>query len=86
MVPQGLVPVIIGFVILSIGLSLGGTTGYAINPVRDFCPRLVHQLVSFNGKGKSEWGYAWIPFCAPFLASVAGYSFYFLIFLKLIKS
>ena len=86
MVPAGIGPIVVGFIILSIGLSLGGTTGYAINPFRDFCPRLVHQIVSFKGKGKSEWNYSWIPFCAPFLGGLIGYIFYYSIFLKFVSN
>ncbi len=52
-------------IILSIGMSLGGLTGYAINPARDFGPRLVHAIMPIRGKGSSNWKYAWIPFCAP---------------------
>ena len=48
-----------------IGLSLGGTTGYAINPARDFGPRLMHQLLPIKGKGKTDWGYAWVPIMGP---------------------
>jgi glycerol uptake facilitator protein len=55
----------IAFVVLAIGLSLGGTTGYAINPARDLGPRLVHALVPIPGKRDSDWGYAWIPVLGP---------------------
>ena len=51
--------------IVSIGMSLGGLTGYAINPARDFGPRLAHALLPIKGKGTSNWGYAWIPIVAP---------------------
>ena len=50
--------------IFAIGLSLGGTTGYAINPARDLGPRIAHFLLPIAGKGKSDWGYAWIPVVA----------------------
>lgn len=59
----GAVPV--ALIVLSIGLSLGGTTGYAINPARDLGPRLAHALLPVPGKGGSDWGYAWIPVCGP---------------------
>ena len=59
----GYIPV--GLVVFSIGLSLGGTTGYAINPVRDLGPRLVHALLPIKGKRDSDWDYAWIPALAP---------------------
>jgi glycerol uptake facilitator protein len=48
-----------------IGLALGGTTGYAINPARDLSPRLMHAILPIPGKGSSDWGYAWIPVVAP---------------------
>jgi glycerol uptake facilitator protein len=55
----------VGLLVLAIGLSLGGTTGYAINPVRDLCPRLAHALLPIPGKRDSDWGYAWIPVVGP---------------------
>jgi glycerol uptake facilitator protein len=56
----------VGLLVLAIGLSLGGTTGYAINPARDLGPRIVHALLPIpGGKGPSDWGYAWIPVFAP---------------------
>ncbi|AUF83593.1 aquaporin family protein [Mesoplasma syrphidae] len=66
----GLGPVIVGIVVISIGLSLGGTTGYAINPARDLGPRIVHALMPTRGKGKSDWEYAWIPVAAPLSAAI----------------
>jgi len=54
-------------VVWAVGLGLGGTTGYAINPARDFGPRLAHALLPIAGKGGSDWGYAWIPFVGPFV-------------------
>jgi glycerol uptake facilitator protein len=62
-----LVPLIVGFVVLAIGLSLGGPTGYAINPARDLGPRIVHALLPIPGKGTSDWGYAWIPVIGPLI-------------------
>lgn len=59
----GAIPV--AFLVWVIGLGLGGTTGYAINPARDFGPRLMHQLLPIKGKGTSDWGYAWIPILGP---------------------
>ena len=64
----GAVPV--AFLVWAIGLSLGGTTGYAINPARDFGPRLVHALAPIKGKGHSNWKYAWVPIVGPFLGGV----------------
>lgn len=60
----------IALVVLSIGLSLGGSTGYAINPARDLSPRLVHQLLPISGKRDSNWGYAWVPVVAPLAGGV----------------
>ncbi len=65
----GLIPV--ALLVFGIGLSLGGTTGYAINPARDFAPRLVHQLLPISGKGDSQWSYAWIPFFGPIVGGLA---------------
>ena len=56
--------------IVSIGMSLGGLTGYAINPARDFGPRLAHALLPIKGKGTSNWGYAWIPIVAPTIGAL----------------
>src|SRR5690606_29928232 len=63
----------VGLLVLSIGLSLGGTTGYAINPARDLSPRIMHALLPIPGKGSSDWRYAWIPVIGPLLgATLAG--------------
>lgn len=59
----------VGLLVFSIGLSLGGTTGYAINPARDLAPRLAHALLPIPGKGDSEWSYAWIPVAGPLLGA-----------------
>jgi glycerol uptake facilitator protein len=55
----------VALVVLVVGLSLGGTTGYAINPARDLVPRIVHALLPISGKRDSDWGYAWIPVVGP---------------------
>ena len=69
----GLTPFLVACLIWSIGLSLGATTGYAINPARDFGPRLAHALLPIAGKGESDWRYSWIPVVGPFIgASLAG--------------
>lgn len=73
---DGLNPLIVGFLIVSIGLSLGGTTGYAINPARDFGPRLAHAFLPIPGKGSSNWGYSWIPIVGPILGGSLGGLFY----------
>ena len=59
------------FVILAIGMSLGGTTGYAINPARDLPPRLAHALLPIRGKGGSGWDYSWVPVAGPLLGALA---------------
>ncbi|GAC1366307.1 MAG: MIP/aquaporin family protein [Acidobacteriaceae bacterium] len=61
----GLGPVLIGSLVWGIGLSLGGSTGYAINPARDFGPRLAHSILPIPGKQGSEWNYAWVPILGP---------------------
>jgi glycerol uptake facilitator protein len=55
----------VGLIVLAIGLSLGGTTGYAINPARDLAPRIAHALLPVPGKGDSDWAYAWVPVVGP---------------------
>ena len=69
---EGLNPMVVGALVLAIGISLGGTTGYAINPARDLGPRIAHALLPIPGKGGSDWGYAWIPIVGPLLGGVAG--------------
>ncbi|MDR3243229.1 MAG: aquaporin family protein [Elusimicrobiota bacterium] len=61
----------VGGIILVIGICLGGTTGYAINPARDLGPRIMHAILPMKGKGSSDWGYAWIPVVAPILGGIA---------------
>lgn len=73
---QGLNPLIVGFLIVVIGLSLGGTTGYAINPARDLGPRIAHALWPIAGKGSSNWEYAWIPVVGPIIGGGLGALFY----------
>jgi glycerol uptake facilitator protein len=60
----------VGLLVFAIGLSLGGTTGYAINPARDFSPRLAHALLPIRGKRDSDWRYAWIPVAAPIVGGL----------------
>ncbi len=62
----------VGFLIWVIGLSLGGSTGYAINPARDLAPRIAHALLPIPNKGDSDWKYAWIPVIAPIIGGVLG--------------
>jgi glycerol uptake facilitator protein len=66
----GLGGIIVGFLVLSIGLSLGGPTGYAINPARDLGPRIMHAILPIAGKGPSDWGYSWIPVVGPLIGGV----------------
>ncbi|MEW6623773.1 MAG: MIP/aquaporin family protein [Bacillota bacterium] len=73
---QGLNPLIVGFLIVAIGLSLGGTTGYAINPARDLGPRIAHFILPIAGKGDSDWSYAWIPVIGPIIGGVLGALFF----------
>ena len=65
-------PLLVGILVLGIGLSLGGPTGYAINPARDFGPRLAHAVLPIAGKRDSDWGYAWIPIVGPLIGGVVG--------------
>ena len=66
----GLGPALVGIIVWAIGLSLGGPTGYAINPARDLGPRLAHAVLPIAGKGNSDWGYAWIPVAGPLIGGV----------------
>jgi glycerol uptake facilitator protein len=68
----GLTPLLVGFLVLAIGLSLGGPTGYAINPARDLGPRIMHAILPIPGKGGSDWSYAWIPVVAPIVGGILG--------------
>ncbi|WP_173915689.1 MIP/aquaporin family protein [Halobacillus sp. Marseille-Q1614] len=77
---EGLNPLIVGALIVAIGMSLGGATGYAINPARDFGPRIAHALLPIPGKGGSDWGYAWIPIIGPLLGGSYGAVFYRAVF------
>lgn len=76
---RGFGPLLVGLLVFSIGLSLGGSTGYAINPARDFGPRLAHFFLPIAGKGGSDWGYAWVPIVGPILGGVAGALIYRLV-------
>ncbi|MDU5545702.1 MAG: MIP/aquaporin family protein, partial [Clostridium perfringens] len=69
-IDYGVKVIIIGCLIWAIGLSLGGPTGYAINPARDFGPRLAHFLLPIPRKGSSKWEYAWIPIVAPIIGAI----------------
>ncbi|WP_119343122.1 MIP/aquaporin family protein [Facilibium subflavum] len=69
---NGSLPYIFGFAIWSIGLSLGGPTGYAINPARDLGPRIAHSILPIPDKGSSDWGYVWVPIVGPLAGSILG--------------
>ncbi|MEV7671462.1 MULTISPECIES: MIP/aquaporin family protein [unclassified Streptomyces] len=71
---------ITAFVVVSIGLSLGGPTGYAINPARDLGPRIVHALLPLPNKGGSDWGYAWIPVAGPLIGGALAAGIYTIAF------
>jgi glycerol uptake facilitator protein len=73
---HGLQPLLVGVLVLGIGLSLGGPTGYAINPARDLGPRIAHALLPIPGKGDSDWSYAWIPIVGPIIGGIAGAGLY----------
>lgn len=68
----GINPLLVGFLVWGIGLSLGGPTGYAINPARDLGPRIAHAVLPISGKGGSDWGYSWIPVLGPIVGGVLG--------------
>ncbi|HJP86158.1 MAG TPA: MIP/aquaporin family protein [Gemmatimonadaceae bacterium] len=73
---RGFGPLLVGAIIMAIGLSLGGPTGYAINPARDLGPRIAHAVLPIPGKGSSDWGYSWIPIVAPTIGGVVAGLFY----------
>jgi glycerol uptake facilitator protein len=76
----GLTPLLVGLLVFAIGLSLGGPTGYAINPARDLGPRIAHFLLPIPGKGTSDWSYAWVPVLAPIVGGVLGALVYHWVF------
>jgi glycerol uptake facilitator protein len=76
----GFGPLLVGLLVFAIGLSIGGPTGYAINPARDFGPRLAHALLPIAGKGHSDWGYSWIPIVGPILGGLLGAGLYALLY------
>jgi glycerol uptake facilitator protein len=73
---KGFAPALVGVLVWAIGLSLGGPTGYAINPARDFGPRLAHAILPIAGKGDSDWSYAWVPIVGPIIGGVLGAIFF----------
>ena len=70
MTPSGLGPLAVAFLVIGIGASLGGPTGYAINPARDLGPRIAHAVLPMRGKGASDWAYSWIPVAGPLIGGV----------------
>jgi len=73
---RGLGPLLVGVIVWSIGLSLGGPTGYAINPARDLGPRIAHAILPIPGKIDSDWGYAWVPVIGPIIGGIGAALFY----------
>jgi len=70
--PGGLGPYLVGALIWALGLSLGGPTGYALNPARDLGPRIAHAILPIPGKGDSDWSYSWIPVVGPIIGAIIG--------------
>ncbi len=70
--PNAFAPLLVGLIVFGIGLSLGGSTGWAINPARDLGPRFAHALLPIPGKGTSDWGYAWVPVIGPIIGGIVG--------------
>lgn len=77
---EGLNPIAVGSLITIIGLSLGGTTGFAINPARDLGPRIAHAILPIPGKGNSDWSYSWIPVAGPLIGGTLGAIIFKLLF------
>jgi glycerol uptake facilitator protein len=68
----GVGPLLVALLVLGIGLSLGGPTGYAINPARDLGPRIIHAILPIPGKGSSDWSYSWVPVVGPLIGGAIG--------------
>ena len=83
MAAVGALPV--ALLVWSIGLSLGGTTGYAINPARDLGPRIMHAILPVPGKGASDWGYSWVPVVGPLLGGIVAALFYQAVWVGVMK-
>lgn len=77
-IASGMGPYAVGILLFSIGLSLGGPTGYAINPARDLGPRIAYSILPVRGKGSSDWAYAWVPIFGPLLGAAIGAAIYLL--------
>jgi glycerol uptake facilitator protein len=74
--PATLGPLAVALVVVGIGASLGGPTGYAINPTRDLMPRIAHAILPIKGKGDSDWGYSWVPVVGPLVGAVLAFLLY----------
>ena len=70
--PAGLGPLAVALLVVGIGASLGGPTGYAINPARDLGPRIAHAILPIRGKGSSDWAYSWVPIVGPLIGGALG--------------
>ena len=79
-ITPGLTPLMIGLLVFAIGLSLGGPTGYAINPARDLGPRIMHAILPIPGKGGSDWSYAWVPVLGPLIGGAIAAIFFDAVF------
>lgn len=77
---EDLFPLLVGILVVVIGLTLGGTSGFAINPARDLGPRIAHFLLPIPGKGDSDWNYSWIPIVGPFVGGALGLLAYRVLF------
>jgi len=77
---EGWNPLIIGLLLFTIGMTLGSTTGFSINPARDLSPRIAHAILPIPGKGGSDWSYSWVPIVGPIIGAIYGASFYEAIF------
>jgi glycerol uptake facilitator protein len=73
--PTQIGPLAVALLVVGIGASLGGPTGYAINPARDLGPRIAHAVLPIRGKGDSNWGYAWVPIVGPLIGAVLAGAF-----------
>jgi glycerol uptake facilitator protein len=73
----------VALLVFSIGMSLGGTTGYAINPARDLGPRIIHAILPVPGKGGSDWGYSWVPVAGPAVGGILAAVIYFAVWTKI---
>lgn len=78
-IATGLNPLLVGLLVLGIGLSLGGPTGYAINPARDLGPRIAHAILPVAGKGSNDWEYSWIPVVGPVIGGIVGAALFVLL-------